>query len=263
MNIIVFSKDRPLQLELFIRSFNKYVKDFDKYVINVLYTFSNINYKNGYNKLISMDYQNVKYIREYNFKQNLIELINGSNEYTVFFVDDNIFINNIDFNDNQSEIFKSDPDILCRSLRLNPNLTYCYTEGVQMLKPYFIQNNIFHWRGQKGDFGYPMSLDGHIFRTGEILPYIINLDYYNPNLLEGKMAIRPLNLPKMICYDKSIIVNNPCNKVQNVNNNKHGNISVEELNNNFLNGYIISTENTDGFENNACHQEIEIILKKE
>ena len=263
MNIVVFSKDRPLQLELFIRSFNKYVKDSDNYIINVLYNYSNNNYKNGYDKLISMNYSNVNYIKEDNFRTNLMSINYNKNEYTVFFVDDNIFVNYIDFNDEQSNIFKSNNNILCRSLRLNPNLTYCYTEDRHMDKPYFINHNIFHWRGQIGDFGYPMSLDGHIFRTRDILPYIINLNYFNPNSLECEMSIRPINLPMMICYDKSIIINNPCNKVQNFNNNKHGNTNTEELNSKFLDGYIISMENTDGLQNISCHQEIEIILKKE
>jgi hypothetical protein len=67
--------------------------------------------------------------------------------------------------------------------------------------------------------------------------------------------------PKMICYDKSIIVNNPCNKVQTVNGNIHGNVNTIDLNNNFLEGKIISMKNIDGIENISCHQEIEIIYE--
>ena len=84
----------------------------------------------------------------------------------------------------------------------------------------------------------------------------------NPNSFEGIMATNSLNLPKMICYNKSIIVNNPCNIVQTNNPNIHGNVDVNELNNKFLEGYIISLNNFDGIENTSCHQEIKINFKR-
>ena len=183
-------------------------------------------------------------------------------KHTVFFVDDIVFKNYLDFYDTQMDIFNNDNEILCRSLRLHPNLEYCYAMGIKISPPIFLKDNIFYWRGQQGDYRYPMSLDGHIFRTEEILPYVLNIEYNNPNTLEGNMAIKPLNLPKMICYHKSIIVNNPCNKVQTVNNNIHGNINPAELNSRFLENNIISLENIDGIENISCHQEIKIMLIK-
>lgn len=262
MNIVVFSKDRAMQLELFIRSFNKYVKDFDKYIINILYTYSTDNFKLGYDKLINMNYSNVKFIKEVNFRNDLIQLIKQENKHTVFFVDDNIFKNPIDFYDNQMDIFNNHGDIICRSLRLHPNLTYCYTLNVNMIKPNFLHDNIFIWVGQSADFGYPMSVDGHIFKTKDILPFILGLNYNNPNSFEGGMASNPIKIPKMICYNESIVVNNPCNKVQTYNGNISGKVSVSELNKSFLDGYIISMENIDGIQNISCHQEIEIILEK-
>lgn len=264
INIIVFSKNRPMQLELFIRSFNKYVKNYDGYTINILYTHSNINFEKGYNKLINMDYTNTNFVKETNFKSNLIELINESVEFTVFFVDDIIFKNSFSFYDNQMNIFKNDNDILCRSLRLHPNLTYCYSMDLKITKqPNFLENNIFYWKKEQGDYGYPMSVDGNIFRTKEILPLIIKLDYKNPNSFEGAIAINNLSLPKMICYNESIVVNNPCNIVQTNNPNIYGNVDANKLNNKFLRGCIISLDNFNGIKNTSCHQEIEINFENE
>ena len=259
INIIVFSKDRPMQLELFIRSFNRYVKSFNEYIINILYTYSNDEFKKGYNKLINMGYTNVNFVKEINFKSDLIGLVDGPTDYIIFFVDDLVFKNDFDFYDDQMDIFKSDNEILCRSLRVHPNLTYCYPMELKITKrPNFLKNNIFYWKNEQGCYGYPMSIDGHIFRTKEVLSFITKLNYKNPNSFEGIMSINPLNLPKMICYDKSIIVNNPCNLVQTNNYNVHGDVEVNELNNKFLGGYIISLDNFDGIENISCHQEIEI-----
>lgn len=39
LNIIVFSKDRPAQLELFLRSMKLYFTEFYEHKINILYTF--------------------------------------------------------------------------------------------------------------------------------------------------------------------------------------------------------------------------------
>lgn len=259
MNIIVFSKNRAAQLELFIRSFKKYVVNPEKYTIKIIYLFTDQQYELGYDKLIQMKYSNVQYIREINFKQDIISCIELNKRYLTFFVDDNVFKNSIDFYDNQMHIFDMDREILCRSLRLHPNLTYCYPEAKPMRKPNFLKDNVFYWKGMDGDYGYPMSTDGHIFRTTEIYPYITRLHYINPNTFEGIMAAQPMNLPKMICYDNSVIVNNPCNKVQIVNNNIHGKIDIKILNNNFLSGQLISLNNIDGIENISCHQELEII----
>jgi hypothetical protein len=262
MNIVVFSKDRAMQLELFIRSFNKYVKNSSEYLIKILYTCSNNEFKNGYEKLIAESEENVLWKKEENFKVDLINLMNKYDAYTVFFVDDIVFKNPIDFNDNQQKVFEHDTDILCRSLRLQPNFKYSYASKDAMTNPDYLEHNVYFWKGKSGDYGYPMSVDGHIYRTNQIYPYVLNLPYTNPNSFEGNMAIRPLNLPKMVCYDKSIIVNNPCNKVQTNNPNFHGKIDAKFLNNKYLDGYIISLENFDGIENSACHQEIDLIFKK-
>lgn len=263
MNIIVFSKNRALQLELFLRSFKNYVKNSETYLINVLYTSSNGFYAEGYDKLISMNHPNVKYINQSFFKSDLVSLFNEEERYSVFFVDDDVFKYPFDFYDNQMSIFEKDSDILCRSLRLHPYLTYCYPLERHIWPPAFDSNNVFYWKNMDGDYGYPMSLDGHIFRTKEISHYIIDMDYKNPNSLEGGMAQNPIDLPKMICYDKSVIVNNPCNMVQNNNNNIHGNIDTMQLNLTFLSGHIISLYDFNDIDNISCHQEIKLNFIKE
>ena len=122
---------------------------------------------------------------------------------------------------------------------------------------------VFKWHGEQGDYGYPMSLDGHFFRTNEIIALSKALTYNNPNSYEAILARYPLNRLKMICFEDSIIVNNPVNKVQNYNNNVHGNVTAEFLNEKFLDGYVIDFEDFKGVKNFACHQEIEINFIKD
>jgi len=259
MNVIVFSKDRSCQLELLIRSIKKYFKEFEELTFNILYTYSNDTFKKGYDKLFEMHNDlNLNYIKETKkFKEHVLELIDDKVEHTIFFVDDMIFKNDFTLKSKQYQLFSTDENILTLSLRLHNNLTYCYSANIPQTPPRFDTNNSFRWRGQPGDYGYPMSLDGYFFRTKDILPLFKVLNYNNPNSLESVICVYPMNRPLMICFEESVVLTIPVNLVQNFNNNVHGNISADFLNDKFLDDYIIDLEPYDGFRNISCHQEVE------
>ena len=262
LNVVLFSRDRSSQLELLLRSMKRFFKEFNETKINILYTYSNDEFKKGYNKLFTIhNDNNINYVKEINFKQDLINLMNND-KFTIFFVDDNVFKNPFSLEDKQFKIFSERNDIACLSLRLHTRLSYCYPANSIMKKPNFNNDMTWEWMNETYDYNYPMSLDGHIFYTKDILPYILNLNYSNPNSLEGNMSVRPINKKYMICYKESIIINNPVNKVQINNPNKHGNISQEYLNENFLNDYIISMGNIIGIDNESCHKELPVKLIK-
>lgn len=264
LNIIVFSKDRAAQLELFIRSMKFYFKEFSEHKINVLYTYSDNKYKEGYEKLFTIhNDSNINYIKEtQDFKRHVILLLDQENPYTIFFVDDIVFKNPFTLNSKQFKLFTLNDEILTLSLRLHKHLTYCYSARIRQTPPNFDSNLLFRWYGMQGDYGYPMSLDGHFFRTREITALTKVLTFNNPNSYESILAGYPFNRLKMICFEESIILNNPINKVQTWNNNVHGNVSAMFLNDKFLENYIIDFEDFKGFVNISCHQEVEIKLIK-
>ena len=107
-----------------------------------------------------------------------------------------------------------------------------------------------------------MSLDGHVFRTNEILPLIKSLDYRSPNTLEGALASRPLGHKRMVCLDDSVIVNNPCNKVQTDNGNHCGNVPADFLNRLYIAKREIALCNIEGIKNKAPHEEIDVIIEE-
>ena len=283
MNIIVFSKDRACQLELFLTSFLYFVKNSNKYNmkpyllinnrfknkynIKVLYTFSTLEFKDGYDKLIKTEVfneenkKNILFFKEYDFSKNVFELINLNKKNTVFFVDDNIFIRPFDFFDWQQDLFEKDNDILCRSLRLNYCLDYCYPAKKEINKrPEFDENGVFNWENQECDYGYPMSLDGHIFRTDQIVEQMKLINFKNPNSLEGRLVLHPIKCSKMVCYKKSIIINNPANRVQTNNFNYCGKYDAKYINSHFLKNKIIDMRPFQYYENTACHVELPINL---
>lgn len=261
LNCIIFSRDRSCQLELLLRSMKLYFKEFSESIINVLYTYSDDSFKVGYDKLFTIhNDSNIKYIKEtVDFKNHVLLLLNPDNLYTIFFVDDIIWKEPFSLNCDDFKLFENNENILTYSLRLHPNLTYCYTANV-IMNP--TKSKLFTWHNLLGDYGYPMSLDGHFFRTEDIMNLLINLSYNNPNQLEGKMAMKPLHKPLMLCSEKSIIFNNPCNKVQTNNPNRYGNISAEYLNEEFLKDYIIDLEPFKHLNNESCHKETSIMLIK-
>lgn len=257
MNIIIFSKDRACQLELTIRSMKWAFAEFSINLIKILYTYSSDDFKKGYEKVMELHSdKNIVWCKETSFKTDLLTLFDKAEKHTVFFVDDDVFKEPFSLQDKKFKIFDSHGDILCLSLRLHTKLTYCYTLAINQKPPLFNRDNVFLWYRQNGDYGYPMSLDGHIFRTKEIISHLLYLPYNNPNSLEAMLATRPLLNPKMICYNNSVILNNPINIVQNYNDNIHGNITAEQLNEKFLSKSVIDLKPFIGFENISCHQEV-------
>lgn len=267
-NVIIFSKDRPMQLELFIRSMKEFFIEFKEHKINILYTYSNTEYEKGYIKIRSIHRDlNINWVKENSFKNDLNNIFNKTTKYSVFFVDDNIFKEKFSLNDKEFKYFDNNKsELICLSLRLHPNLTWCYPAKISMKKPNILNKdfNIIDWRYETGDYNYPLSLDGHIFLTRDILHFIENGSYNNPNSLESIMAMtqNSLKKKKIIFYNKSKILNLPINKVQTFNNNICGNILAETLNKEFLNDNIISLDELKEFNNTSCHQEIEIKILK-
>lgn len=246
MNVIIFSKDRACQLDLLLRSMPEGLHPI------IIYTASTPQFSDGYDKV------NGILIYENDFKSDLLRTIDISDPHIMFLTDDDVFINPFPEQSPQMTEFIKSSHIACLSLRLNPDLRYCYTLNRAMRKPNIKKLNTWEWMRADADFGYPMSLDGHIFRTSDILPLLQTLDYYNPNTLEGQLARHPINRPKMMCFDKSIIVNNPVNRVQSTVANRHGNITAEYLNEQWLAGRRIKLEPFMGVKNNACHVELPI-----
>lgn len=258
VNIIIFSRNRACQLDLLLRSVYYNFVNWNSYKWNVLYTYDDA-FKTGYDLVIKA-HPDINFIKETNFKQNVLNLINNTDPYIMFGVDDNVFKNRFDIT-GSSEFYDFDirDDVMALSLRMWPGITYCYTENRPTPPPIFKENgiNIWNWRDSKlsGDWSYPFSIDMSIFKKKDILENLINVNYWNPNTMEGYLANQAWNKPYLICYKESIIFNNPINKVQTANGNRCGNVSTQYLNKMFLAGDVIDLIPLQGLKNTAPHQE--------
>lgn len=265
INIIIFSKDRAAQLDLLIRSIKQFFDAWQAFKWNVLYTCSNESFFRGY-QLTMSKHPEFNYIREYDFKKQLVGMINKTMPCTLFFVDDNVFKRSFSVKSREFRYFDeyNDKNVLSLTLRLGLNTTQCYTQRRESTLPIFMSTDphTWAWKAAEGpEWCYPMSVDGGFFHTEDILPKIENLSYQNPNTFEGILANNPIDKPLMVCFDQSVVMNVPANKVQTANANECGSIPAGYLNDNYLQGKQLSINNFVGYINKAPHEEVNFILE--
>jgi hypothetical protein len=274
MTSVIFSKDRPLQLELTLRSKKEFCKEDNYIYTNIIYKGSTDKYLEGY-EILKKEYNNILFIEESEFKSNLINSVFDST-YVFFAVDDTIFTNPFSLSDIifTLEGLSSSDRILGVSLRLGLNTVYCYPlstfnkvpENLVFINSEIEKNylSLYNWTtAGEGDFSYPLELSSSIYRTCDLYPIINGKNYNNPNELEWEMynfATKNFTRKDILgMYKTSVAFSNPINKVQSVNNNRFWDkkeYTQEHLIEKFLDGYRIDLEPFRNFISNGCHQEV-------
>ena len=122
------------------------------------------------------------------------------------------------------------------------------------------------WDWTRGhlDFGYPMSLDGHVFRTDLLLRLLTRTRFRNPNELEDELHWRRHIAPRwMLASRESSLVSVPLNAVTSARSNRVGGdpaFSVAALNARFLGGERVDLDRLDFSSISAAHQEIPLVF---
>ena len=253
LEIVIFSKDRACQLEALLRSMEQYFML--EHRVSVLYFASTSEYDQGY-RLVIEEYSAPEFYREMTFKKNLLRIFDAGarKNHRMFLVDDIVFIRDYAGGENL-ELFTLDESILTISLRLGENITYCQPRGIDTVPHDFSRSNGWRWQeGHTGYWNYPMSLDGHIFRAKDLNPLLNQLEFNNPNRLEAALAKRPpIKRPWMLAEREPYLVNLALNRVQTIFPNPHGEVSIKQLNDAFLDGERLDLEPIISAEYNSCH----------
>ena len=228
---IVFSKDRPIQLFALLESYYKYCDD--AVPLYIIYKASDNEYENGYEEVKSYFKKNeVYFIKESSFRNDLINIFHKIQSSHLFFlVDDNVFKSNFSFNDFLTFANKED---YIFSLRLGKNLDYCFTKNITQGLPKLKKEGKFltwDWSSGESDWNYVFSVDGHIYKTKDVLEMTKLISFKAPNSYETNMNIFRylLRRKKGLCYPNSVLINVCLNRVQNEVENISGDISVSEL----------------------------------
>ena len=292
---IVFSKDRPLQLDLTLKSI---ATNFSSSRVIVLYKTSNDKYKDSYSTVIE-EHENVRFVQQghsiFDDINNIVKDIEG---YVYFLTDDCIIYNRVDLSaeelDNLFEVVtdaQKEKLLCCVSLRLGQNTTKRAMSGAlapdAMPPPVYLTDDKFLlWNFTTVPFGsywgYPLSVDGHIFKASVMKNFTNELSlldkYYancgtiprakyswnqTPNEFESKLQRFMFELkPIMGSLSQSCVVNSPNNRVQDSHDNKSGDVYgyvALDLKDEFDSGKRINFNNIN-FANIECpHQELDIL----
>lgn len=263
---IIFSKDRSIQLHALLSSIFYYVSG--PFNVWVLYSTEEGQHDHSYEQLINEfeEKKNINFYKQGNsFSDDLIQIVKGLDTERIFFlVDDIIFKRHIDLKDLNdinidSEVF---------SLRHGNHLNYSYVVSKMQKLPEFKNKDkhflTWNWSEGELDWAYPLSVDGHLFNTSDVLFWVSNLKFNSPNSFEHSMQylIRYYIRLKGVCYNQSVIFNNPCNKVQSEVVNIHGTMHQSELLKLWNEGYIIDFKTLEGYNNSSVHEEVNFTLKK-
>ena len=190
-------------------------RDFSKNIFNltVLYEYSDIDLKKGYQKLQS-DFDYVNFVEVSNLKIDTVNQmeISDTDLYAIF-SDEDMFYKNLNSGSAGiiSSVFKEHQDLLSFSLRLGYNIK----ENKRFQSPNIIiplneksdNHLLVDWSKHYLDFGFPLCVHGHIFRRKEIKKLTNKVRFENFDELQENIQVFS-NFPKkkLASFKNSVLV---------------------------------------------------------
>lgn len=278
MNALILSKNRACQLHLLLETIKLNCPTlFNK--IYIIYTGTDTEYLKGYSLLQDRHiYDNIVWQQEKDFYGDFVNFLK-TNDTELFcgLTDDCVFYRPTDLSFRVLDNIFSNSDVFCFSLRLGLNTTlqdYVSNSFQNPLTWYDIRSisyqqqlvNIIIWSWREiccvHNYGYPISLDGHIYRTKDMYDLTTKYSIGCLRGWEGVLAEncrRDTNKYLMSAETESSVYCIPNNCVQDPPMHagiKH-NYTSDGLNNQYLRNNIISTDSIITTGVNWCHQELE------
>jgi hypothetical protein len=257
---VVFSRDRPMQLDACLRSIARHAPY--RGTITVVYRATTDRFRRGYARLETS--AGVRLLEQgEDFKADVLGVLDQAGELIVFHTDDDLF-------------FRTPPrapllpdGCAAFSLRLGRNTTYCYPFARDQRVPDVESSDgimAWNWRLAELDFAYPMSLDGHVMDTDLIRGLARTCAFRDPNELERELHLRRHRAPRLLAaFDESCIVAVPLNVVTESMSNRSGadpELTPEALNERYLAGERIDLDALDFTAIRAAHQEIPLAFSR-
>jgi len=230
-DLIIFSRDRPIQLLALLESINKHVAGLGE--IRTIYRSSSKEFDEGYQE-VKKDFPNIIFLKQGENPENdfkpltMKSIVESPNDYIIFAVDDIIVKDFVDINEATKALEAT--EAYGFYLRLGKNITFHYlrnkNEKLPPLK--YIANDIYQWSFRDGQYywRYPNTVDMTIYRKETVMRDFENMSFTNPNTLEARWSTKTRKIINKtgLCYVSSKIVNIPLNRVQNRFRNRHMNL---------------------------------------
>lgn len=273
---IIFSKDRPAQLDLCLNSIKKNFPD-SKHNI-VIYNNSQ-DFADSY-RTVQKEHSDVLFWPQGPslFKDTYAAIASAKYDHVCFFTDDDICFAEVP--SIPYEAIFTESYVTCVSLRLGLNICQRSHEGdvsSDKVGEHYINGDIISWPRTSYLYGsywsYSLSVDGHIFRKQDMANMIDELCYlesrykwgHTPNVLESELQRFWTTSPNfMIAPKSSVVVNSPNNRVQESHpENRAGDSYAADsyfLLGKYLSGQRIKLEYLN-FDNIKCpHTEIDLMV---
>ena len=153
------------------------------------------------------------------------------------------------------------------SFRLGENTTYCHPLDRGQEVPYaLVACPPWLWRNADGDFGYPLCLNGTVYRSADLLP-LLDFHFRNPTELEAGLDYRKEHCqPKwMTAPRRSCCVSLPHNRVSVSSGCRTGTNpgwQPAALQERYLAGERIDLDAMDFSQITSAHQEVPLVFTR-
>ena len=262
VDIIVFSYNRPMQLQAYLESLQKLTSHYNQ--VTAIYRSDNQEYEEGY-EIVKRNFPAVKWVQQFNppsdFKQLTVDALcdtQSQAEFVVFAVDDMIVKDTIDFLEIARLMKKTGAHGFY--LRMGNNINFSYMAGTSNPAPVLvpIEPNVYAWGFAFGgsEWGSPHTLDMTVYRKADIAPAFKLMHFDNPNYLEAMWAKLADKSKIGLCYELSKTINIPINIVTTYPNKNLNYYSTEELLTSFLQGKRIDINAVYQMVNNSPHVDL-------
>jgi len=271
INYIIYSKDRASQLDLLLRSIDKYAKG--KIDCHVIYRASNVLFMEAYDKLFAGSRQ-YGCLRakgyETDFRDNTLHVVTVNPcKLFGFFTDDTVLFKPFSLTENDILEEMNAQNCYAFSLRSGLNITkQCHYRDEGYVHPKIVvqDDDLFMWDTSKHSYatnnGRPMSIDGNFFTYDELLKSLVEFPWNCPRTLDG-IDVKYIG-PYMMSFKHSIAVNIPVNLTAGGYADNWGHFhqySLECLNDKFLEGHPIDLESLKFDDIHMSHHELELVFQ--
>ena len=228
VDLVVFSKNRPLQLYAFLESCEQYLAGAN--TISIIYYADSV-FAPAYDE-VKTRFPYAQFLQQKELgargdfkKLTVAASFTTDSPYIIFAVDDIVMIDAVDLR--RCAQLLEQYQAYGFYLRLGTDITECYSEnrhtGCPTLK--LREQDVYSWKFFRGtgDWGYPNTVDMTLFKKSDIQAYIKEMPYHSPNTFEGRWSGHASSVMQRrgLCFTTSKIVNFPLNLVQNDWNNRH------------------------------------------
>lgn len=265
---VIFSRDRAAQLDLLLGSLDAWSADHQFAVPWILYRATTERHDEAY-RICAIERERFYFARQETdggIVSGVSTFLREIEGYVCFLTDDSVF-----YRAPTMPVHLADK-VVCHSFRLGLNTTWCYPHARPQRLPDTIGSAggnqiVWRWQGADGDFGYPGSLDGHVFRVSHLRRMLrVAPQHANPNRLEdhfnGWVATRlSTEFPLMTAEMTSSLVGIPVNRVNETHPNRYGDrhpFSASDLLERYLAGDRLELPGPEGIQ--GAHQELPLVF---